>query len=168
MLSLLSHINQANGTNLKLGELLIGPPRETSGDYNTSVLAWAATDLSYIGGVFFSYNRRDLSAAFQRMWGSASELVLDSAGYTKLSQLLGVIAQRYSIELDPTDIVDVDLDPYAEHATVTLATSDTSYVYNGSITVYLFNSGLVRARKTTDGQLRRTSSGIRHVNQEAL
>lgn len=170
MLAIYSRINKANrgnGIRLRLGQLLLGPPREISaGAHNTSILTWADPSLSYVGGVFFRYDRVDITRAFEQMWGVDSELVLDIAGYTKASQLLKTLERRYSLELDEEDIIDADLDQFTAYSTFELRTSALSYVYKGSITLHLFNSGLATCRKTSSGQLRRTDAGIRRVNQE--
>lgn len=163
----INEANRGNGRRLKSGELLLGPPRTVSGgEYNTSVLTWADPSLSYAGGVFFRYNRVDITRAFEQMWGKESELVLDIAGYTKVSQLLKAIERRYSLELDPEDIIDVDLDQSAAYFVAELKTSALSYIYKGSIALHLFNSNISKTRKTSSGQLRRTNNGIRLVNQE--
>ena len=165
--SRINRANRANGVRLKPGQLLIGPPRDViGGAENTTILTWADPSLSYEGGVFFHYDRVDINRVFEAMWGKEADLVVDMAGMTKASQLVKTLERRYSLELDEEDIVDVDLDQTQAYSTIELKTSALSYIYKGSITLHLFNSRLSRARRTSDGQYRRTEKGIRQISQE--
>lgn len=168
VLAVYSMINKAHrhlGIHLKVGELYIGAPRVVNAsEHNTKLMTWSSRPLSYVGNVFFDYNRVDVKQYFGRMWGSESELILDSAGSVKISDLLGRIESRYGIYLDPEDIVDVALDTDAGYSTVDLVLSPDSYIYTGSITLHLFNSSVSNVRKVSNGQLRRTDIGLRMVS----
>jgi hypothetical protein len=137
---MLAQINFDNGTTvtgdqIRFGQVAELPADDPSGK-NTLVFVAALQGASFEGQEYFRYDRIDIST----VPGARSSVFSRSQALT-LADIIGMINQRFSLNLTQADIVDGDLPIPAADQTVTftLQMAPDSLLWRGSVTLSLSN-----------------------------
>jgi hypothetical protein len=137
---MLAQINFDNGTaitgdQIRFGQVAELPADDPSGK-NTLVFVAALQGASFEGQEYFRYDRVDIST----VPGTRSTAFSRSQALT-VSDIIGMINSRFSLNLTQADIVDGDLPIPATDQTVTftLQMAPNSLLWRGSVTLSLSN-----------------------------
>ena len=122
-------INNDNGTQFKVGQIIFGIPRLVYNcRHNTSVKVTASKESYWSGSTILHYNRIDIDDVAH---GKSKEFEITTE--TKLSDLMPAINSRYHLKLNDTDYIDVPLPLFRnipnEEYPVILEVSDVSLVF---------------------------------------
>jgi hypothetical protein len=137
---MLAQINFDNGTQVTGDQIRFGQVAELPADdpsgMNTLVFVAALQGASFEGQEYFRYNRIDIST----VPGTRSPLFSRSQALT-VADIIGMINQRFSLNLSQDDIVDEDLPIPGAGQTVpfTLIMSANSLLWRGSVVLSLSN-----------------------------